>query len=91
MLRNLLAIATALSLSLPTAFAAPVAVDDSYSTNEDSPLQTGGGSIFSATFDSINLAAGAWAYLDKLKNNQAGQTPDDYPLDGAGLNWKALN
>jgi hypothetical protein len=91
MLRSLQSLtAIFLSLTLPLA-AAPVAVGDAYSVNEDSTLQTSEVLLFSSTFDPVNIAAGQWQYLDKLKNNQAGQTPDDYPLDGSGRNWKALD
>ena len=93
MLRTFLYISASLTLLIGPGFAAPVAVNDAYNTNEDTLLTVGGGitAIFSATFDSTNLAAGTWLYLDKIKNNQAGQTAEGYPLDGTGLDWKSLN
>ena len=47
-------------------FAVPVAVNDSYSVNEDTLLSTGGGSLVSANFEGLgNVLTGPWAYLDK--------------------------
>lgn len=72
--------------------AAPVAVDDSYSVNEDASLGTAGAAILSSQFEpGSNVVTGTWQYLDKIKNSQNGQTADTYPLDGAGRQWTALN
>jgi VCBS repeat-containing protein len=80
--------------AIPHVSAAPVAVNDAVSLNEDGILATGAGSqIYSANFEpAVNvLAGGNWSYLDKIRNNQNGQTPDTYPVDAASRNWKALN
>src|SRR5690349_10297298 len=77
--------AAAVLISIVTSLhGAPVAVNDSYSVSEDTLLATGGGSLVSANYESPgNVLAGTWSYLDKIKNNQNGQTPDTYPLDNA--------
>lgn len=80
--------------TLLAAQAAPVAVNDSYTTSEDSILRGGNTvtDLFSATFEPVvgdNLAGGQWQYLDKIKNNLNGQTPNGYPTDGAAVDWKA--
>ena len=78
--------------SLP-ALAVPIAVDDSFSVSEDgrlelgaSPLiqtgfEAGGGEGFDVVFD------GAWDFLDQIENVNG--AADDYPVDGAGLDWNA--
>ena len=83
--------AAAVLLACHPALAVPVAVNDAYSVNEDTLLATGGGSLLTTGFEVVVPHAGAWQYLDKIKNDQAGQTPDTYPTDGAARNWKALN
>jgi len=86
--------AIACLFAVAPAFSAPVAVNDAFSMNEDGILATGAGSqIYSANFEPAGnvLAGGNWSYLDKIKNNQNGQTPDTYPVDSASRNWKALN
>ncbi len=74
--------------------AAPVAVNDAYTMNEDGILATGAGSqLYSTGFEPAAnvLSGGNWSYLDRIKNNQNGQTPDTYPVDAASRDWKALN
>ena len=72
--------------------AAPVAVDDSYSLNEDGSLGTAGAAIAAGDFEpGANVLTGAWQFLDKIKNDQNGQTADTYPMDGLARNWKDLN
>ena len=86
-------LAPLLSLSLlfatGLAQAAPVAVDDAYSVNEDAQLNLGAATLFAATFDS-SVVAGNWDYLDTIKN-QLTANPQTYPLDGSGRSWKDLN
>ncbi|HWB03374.1 MAG TPA: Ig-like domain-containing protein [Verrucomicrobiales bacterium] len=73
------------------AFAAPVAVNDSYAVNEDGILNTAGADIISANFEpAANVLSGPWQFLDKIKNSQNGQTADTYPVDGASRDWKVL-
>lgn len=71
--------------------AVPVAVNDSYSVNEDATLSTSSQSLVSENFDSTpaSVLAGNWQYLDTIRNNQQGQTPDTYPVDGAARDWKS--
>ncbi|HEX2748578.1 MAG TPA: hypothetical protein VHM91_11310, partial [Verrucomicrobiales bacterium] len=84
--------ALAACLVFPTlASAVPVAVNDSYSVNEDGILNTAGADIISANFEpAANVLSGAWQFLDKIKNSQNGQTADTYPVDGAARDWKVL-
>ena len=71
---------------------APVAVNDTYAVNEDAVLNTTAAALFSANFEpGVNVVGGDWRYLDRIRNNQNGQTSDTYPVDGAGRDWKALN
>ncbi len=71
---------------------APVAVNDTYAVNEDAVLNTSAAALFSANFEpGTNVVGGDWRYLDRIRNNQNGQTTDTYPVDGAGRDWKALN
>ncbi|HEX2747886.1 MAG TPA: cadherin-like domain-containing protein, partial [Verrucomicrobiales bacterium] len=86
---------SALLCSLAISGAAPVAVNDSYTTDEDVPLNGGTTvtSLLSTNFEpsqTDNLAAGPWQYLDKIKNSLNGQTADDYPADAEAANWKDL-
>ncbi len=81
--------------TLLAARAVPVAVNDSFTTDEDTVLRGGTviTTLLSANFepsDADNLASGSWFYLDKVKNAQNGQTADTYPVDGAGASWKDL-
>jgi hypothetical protein len=70
---------------------APVAVNDSYTLNEDTVLSTASASLVSADFEpAANVVTGDWAYLDRIRNNQNGQTSDSYPTDGAGRDWRSL-
>jgi Bacterial Ig domain/Lamin Tail Domain/CotH kinase protein len=96
MIRSLLSPRLVAALSFfavaEVALAAPVAVNDAYSTNEDTPLQTGGGPVFSADFEpATNVLAGTWSYLDKIKNSQLGQVADNYPTDGGSRDWRAVD
>ncbi|MBP7948194.1 MAG: tandem-95 repeat protein [Verrucomicrobiales bacterium] len=85
-----------LPLLLPlTTLGAPVAVNDSYTTNEDAAFSPGGAgqNLISGTFDAggMDVTAGTWQYLDKLGNHLA--TPPGtgaYPVDGEGFSWKDL-
>jgi len=87
--RRLAAAAVCLFLPL-SVLAAPVAVNDNYSVNEDSILNTSGADILSVNFEPAgNVLTGSWQFLDRIKNDQNGQTPDTYPVDGTAQDWKA--
>lgn len=82
----------AYSFLIANAPAAPVAVNDAFSTAEDVSLTTGQETInlFTGDFEpGQNLAAGNWSFLDKVQN-QFG-TNLTYPVDGQGRTWKELN
>ncbi len=76
------------------AVAIPVAVDDSYSTNEDVVLTPTGASAPLVTGDfepaGTDVAAGTWSYLDKI-TNQLSASPLTYPTDDNDLDWNATN
>ncbi len=73
--------------------AAPTAVNDSYSVNEDAVLTVGGGTVLiDANFDSAappSLDA-SWDYLDTAATTANGGN-SSYPVDGASRDWKAGN
>ncbi|HEX2749851.1 MAG TPA: Ig-like domain-containing protein, partial [Verrucomicrobiales bacterium] len=70
-------------LALCAAQAVPVAVNDAYSTAEDTPLLVAGAPIMSTGFEPEPFT-GEWNYLTSLPNT-AGTT---YPVDGTGQDWK---
>ena len=81
------AIAALLTLYSP---AAPVAVNDNYTTPEDTAVGSGPGELFSAGFDgssaiTFSLPA-AWQIID-LKTTAAGGT-NLYPEDAQARSWK---
>ncbi len=86
-----LSVVLALSAS-PLLYAAPVAVDDVFTTDEDRPLASGNVSsvIVQADFEAASsVVAGPWQYLDKM-GNQFSPTPATYPVDAGALDWKSL-
>ena len=78
-------------LLMTAAWAAPTAVDDSFSVNEDSVLTIAVSNLIDADFDggggggAVVPFSGDWDYLDSVENENGNQ--DDYPTDGAGRAW----
>lgn len=70
---------------------APVAVDDTYSLNEDESLNvTGGGLVFEASFETGSSVLGEeWRFLDSLENENGNS--DNYPVDGDGKLWNSVD
>lgn len=69
--------------------ALPVANDDNFSGNEDTPLTiSSGGTLVEAHFESApSVLANTWAYLDRLENENGAN--HDYPLDGTSKAWNS--
>jgi hypothetical protein len=83
-------VAAVLLISFPfDLLAAPTAVDDAFSVNEDTTLSVALAGLVDTGFDpgggsSISFA-GDWAFLDEIENeNGASQ---GYPVDGVGRAW----
>lgn len=68
----------------PFAGAAPTAVNDSYSTAEDSPLSVAGVVVTGTGFETEPFAQ-QWDYLNNLPNTAG----TGYPADGSGYPWNS--
>jgi hypothetical protein len=86
-----LAAACCLALSTFGAWAVPVAVDDTYTATEDTPLQaTGAATVYlDAPFEAgANLATGNWDYLQVPNHLAPVPGNGSYPVDGDTAGWK---
>ncbi len=89
-----LALLACSSVSISSLLAVPVAVNDSFTTAEDTAYAGASTLVFQGDFEPLtatNVAAGPWRFLDKIQNELGTPASQSYPLDGAGRNWKALN
>lgn len=81
------------ALMILPAFAVPVAVNDSFTTPEDTPVSGNSNStpILVTNFESSAggfVLPSSWDYLDTLLASTAGGN-NTYPVDGESVSWKA--
>ncbi len=88
--RFTLALLTTLLAVPVTLFAAPTAVNDTYSVDEDDTLTIAtGGVILSATFGGSGSVLGnTWQFLDLIQNENG--TNQSYPLDSSTNAWNSI-
>ncbi len=90
-------VVAALSMSAPLGLiAAPTAIDDLFSTNEDSVLTVSVAGLIDTGFEPDTGTGGGlvspdgdWFYLDQIENENGAL--QDYPTDGAGRLWSATD